>query len=94
MKKKYVVPKSKLIAINLKESIAISGGVDSVEGSSSIRFTSQQDGCRDFYTGIVGVKATGTTYKHYYEDFRNQVNSNMGSMEYLTAWFTCYNDGF
>lgn len=94
MKKNYIVPESKLIVINLKESIAISGGVDAVEGTSSIRFTSQQDGCRDFYTGILSVTATGTTYKHYYEDFRAQVNNNTSSLEHLTAWFTCYNDGF
>lgn len=94
MKKKYVVPESKLIAINLEESIAISGGVDSVEGSASITFSSQKDGCRDFYTRFVPVQSTGTGFLDYYNDFRNQVNSNMANIEYLTAWFSCYNGGF
>lgn len=94
MKKKYVAPESKLIAINLKESIAISGGVDSVEGSASITFSSQRDGCRDFYTKVVPVSAAGTTFMDYYNDFRNQVQANFTSMEYLGAWFSCYNQGF
>ncbi len=90
MKKKYIVPESKLIVLNLKESIAISGGVDSVEGSSSITFTSAQDGCRDFYTRVVKVQATGTTFVDYYKDFRSQVEANATNMEYLLAWLNCH----
>lgn len=94
MKKKYIVPESKLIAINLNESIAISGGIDSVEGSASITFSSQRDGCRDFYTKVVKVKTSGTSFIDYYTDFRGQVEQNMTDMTYLGAWFSCYNQGF
>lgn len=94
MKKKYIAPESKLIAINLKESIAISGGIDSVEGSASISFTSTMDGCRDLYTGVVKQEATGTSFIDYYNDFRQKVQDNFANMDYLGAWFKCYNQGF
>ena len=94
MKKKYIAPESKLIAINLKESIAVSGGIDAVEGSASISFTSQRDGCRDLYTGVVKQEANGTTFMDYYTDFRDKVQSNFTNMDYLGAWFKCYNQGF
>lgn len=93
MKKEYVAPESKLIAINLKESIAISGGADSVEGSASITFSSMMDGCRDFYTKVVPVEANGTTFMDYYNDFRTKVEEK-NNLEYLSAWFSCYNNGF
>lgn len=94
MKKKYIAPESKLIAINLKESIAISGGIDSVEGSASISFTSTMDGCRDLYTGVVKQEAKGTSFIDYYNDFRQKVQDNFSNMDYLGAWFKCYNQGF
>lgn len=86
MKKKYVVPESKLIAINLNESIAVSGGVDEVGGAAVIQFSSAQDGCRDLYTNLLEVTAKGTDFIDYYDDLMFKVE-NEGAFE---AYFRCF----
>ena len=73
MKKTYVVPESKLIAINIKESIAVaSGGISEVAGSAIIKFTHEIDGCRGYYTGVMSapVKNTTTSFIDYYNELR------------------------
>jgi len=73
MKKEYVVPESKLIAINIKESIAAaSGGISEVAGSAIIKFTHEIDGCRGYYTGIMSapVKNTTESFMAYYNELR------------------------
>lgn len=86
MKKKYVVPESKLIAINIEESIAVSGGVDEVGGMAVIQFTEMLDGCRKYYTGLAEVKTSGTDFLDYYDDFNNLVAQTQNFM----AWFNCF----
>lgn len=71
MKKKYIVPESKLIVINLNEGIAaVSGGISEVSGSAVIKFTHDLDGCRGRYTGVEGatVSPNITTFMDYYEE--------------------------
>lgn len=71
MKKKYVVPESNLIVINLNEGIAaVSGGISEVSGSAVIRFTHNIDGCRGRYTGIESAKVDQsiTTFMGYYNE--------------------------
>lgn len=71
MKKKYIVPESKLIVINLNEGIAaVSGGISEVSGAAVIRFTHNIDGCRGRYTGVEGadVSPSITTFMGYYEE--------------------------
>lgn len=73
MKKEYVVPESKLIAINIKESIAIaSGGISEVAGSAIIKFTHEIDGCRGYYTAVMSapVKNTSTSFIDFYNELR------------------------
>lgn len=91
MKKEYVVPKSKLIALNLNESIAISGGVDEVGGMSVIRFHSSQDGCRRLYTERLPVSEelwTGGNFGDYYNDFLGKVEQH-GALGF-EAYFYCF----
>ena len=74
MKKEYVVPESKLIAINIKESIAAaSGGISEIAGAAIIKFTHQVDGCRGYYMGVMSaeVKATGDKFLDYYDELRS-----------------------
>ena len=89
MKKKYVAPESKLIALNLNESIAASLGSDQVGGMAVIQFKNVVDGCRELYTGRLAVSQnlSGTDFIHYYNDFMNQV-MNTGNFE---AYFYCFN---
>ena len=73
MKKTYVVPESKLIAINIKESIAAaSGGISEVSGSAIIKFTHEIDGCRGYYMGVMSapVKNTSPSFMDYYNELR------------------------
>lgn len=73
MKKKYVVPESKLIAINIKESIAaVSGGISEVAGAAVIKFTHEVDGCRGYYMGIMSaeVKVSTGKFLDYYDELR------------------------
>ena len=73
MKKTYVVPESKLIAINITESIAIaSGGISEIAGAAIIKFTHEVDGCRGYYTGIMSapVKQNSTNFLDYYNELR------------------------
>ena len=91
MKKTYVVPESKLIALNLSESIAVSGGIDEVGGMSVIRFYSEQDGCRKTYTERLPVKEelwTGGDFGMYYNDFLEQVELN-GPLGF-EAYYYCF----
>ncbi len=69
MKKKYIVPESRLFAINLNESIAaVSGGVSEVQGSAVIKFTHEMDGCRGYYTGdlTASVDSSISSFADYY----------------------------
>ncbi len=71
MKKKYIVPESKLFAINLNESIAAaSGGISEVSGAAVIKFTHDMDGCRGYYTGVTSAKVEtqGTAFLDYYNE--------------------------
>lgn len=91
MKKEYVVPKSKLIALNLNESIAVSGGVDEVGGMSVIRFYSSTDGCRKTYTERLPVSEelqAGGNFGDYYNDFLAKVEIN-GALGF-EAYFYCF----
>ncbi len=85
MKKSYVPPESKLIAININENIAYSGE-DEVDAMAGIHFTIEIDGCREMYTNIAPVTTTGTKFMDYYNDLRYQVETN-GMFE---AWFRCF----
>lgn len=88
MKKKYVAPESKLIALNLNESIAASAGDDVVGGMAVIQFKNVIDGCRELYTGRIPVSNNleGTDFIHYYNDFMSAVK-NTGNFE---AYFYCF----
>lgn len=71
MKKTYIVPESKMIAINLNEGIAaVSGGISEVSGSAVIKFTHDMDGCRGRYTGVESAKVSPsiTSFMGYYEE--------------------------
>lgn len=90
MKKKYVAPESKLIALNLNESIAISGGVSEVGGMAVLKFYSTHDGCRRLYTERVAVSEhlwAGGEFLDYYNDFMSKVQAQ-GAYE---AYFMCFN---
>ncbi len=89
MKKKYVAPESKLIALNLNESIAASAGSDLVGGMAVIKFENALDGCREMYTGKVAVSKDlpGTDFIHYYNDLMAKVQE-LGAYE---AYFFCFN---
>ncbi len=70
MKKTYIVPESRLIAINLNEGIAaVSGGISEVSGAAVIKFTHDMDGCRGRYTGVESAKVDPSisTFVQYYE---------------------------
>lgn len=74
MKKSYVVPESKLIAINIKEGIAaVSGGISEVSGAAIIKFTHEVDGCRGYYMGVMSAEVKTTTGKFldYYNELRS-----------------------
>lgn len=89
MKKKYVAPESKLIALNLNESIAISGGIDEVGGMAVIKFHSGSDGCRLTYTDRIEVSSHlqgGGDFIDYYNDFMGLVKQT-GNYE---AYFFCF----
>ncbi len=85
MRKAYVTPESKLVAININESIAYSGQ-DEVDGMASINFTVDIDDCRELYTNSAPVTTTGTKFMDYYNDLMNQVELN-GMYE---AYFNCF----
>lgn len=90
MKKKYVAPESKLIALNLNESIAMSGGISEVGGMAVLKFYANQDGCRKLYTERVAVSdhlLAGGDFLDYYNDFMGKVQAQ-GAFE---AYFMCFN---
>ncbi len=69
MKKKYIVPESRLFSINVKESIAMaSSGIAEVTGSAVITFTQHMDGCRGLYSGVANavVDPTIDSFGGYY----------------------------
>lgn len=86
MKKNYVVPESKLIAVNMSERIAVSGGVSEVGGFAVIQFTQNFDGCRDLYTGLAQVTTNGTDFVDYYNDLMHQVETTLN----YEAYFKCF----
>lgn len=84
MKKEYIVPESKLFAINMSENIAISGGSSEISGSAVIKFTHTIDGCKQYYTGdtTAPVKVTSGMFGDYVLELRGYNNMN--------AYFNCY----
>ena len=89
MKKKYVAPESKLIALNITESIAASGGMSEIGGMAVIKFHSGQDGCRELYTNRLAVSdhlKGGANFIDYYNDFQMLVQQT-GMFE---ASFYCF----
>lgn len=73
MKKKYVVPESKLYAINIDENIAGSDvlmGDDMMSGQITIRFTYGSSPCREYYTNdtTAVVTITNGTFMDYYHE--------------------------
>lgn len=70
MKKKYIVPESKLFAVNLNENIAISGGASEISGSAVIRFKEVVDNCRGIYTDIQGATVSEglSSFLEYYNE--------------------------
>ena len=86
MKKKYIKPESKLIVLNLNESIAASGGISEVGGAAVIQFSSMIDGCRQLYSNTIPVITNGNDFIDYYNDLMTQVQ-NSGMFE---AYFRCF----
>lgn len=84
MKKKYIIPESKLFAINMSESIAISGGISEISGSAVIKFTHSVDGCRLYYTGdtTAPVNVSSGVFGDYFRELKEYGNIN--------AYFNCY----
>ena len=73
MKKKYIVPESRLFAINMNESIASeSGGASEISGAAVIQFYEGYDGCRGVYTKTAGatVDPSCETFLDYYNDLQ------------------------
>lgn len=70
MKKKYIVPESRLFAINISESIAISGGSSEISGAAVIQFHEAFDGCRGIYTDTPSAKVDpgNETFLDYYNE--------------------------
>ena len=88
MKKKYVAPESKLIALNFKESIASSESGDMVSGMAVLKFHATVDACRETYTKRIPVgEGVGPDFIEYYNDFMSKVQST-GNFE---AYFYCFN---
>lgn len=89
MKKKYVAPQSKLIALNLNESIAVSAGDDIIAGMSVIKFSANIDGCRQLYTERIPVSEglqAGADFMDYYNEFLDLVTQNSA----FEAYFYCF----
>ncbi len=86
MKKSYVAPESRLIAVSLAENIAYSSGVDEVGGTITIMFTEGFDGCRERYTDLIEVKTNGTDFMDYYHDLEQLVRET----GVFQAWFDCF----
>lgn len=73
MKKKYVIPESRLFAINMSESIADkSGGSSEISGAAVIQFYEAYDGCRGVYTKTASaiVDPSCETFFDYYTDLQ------------------------
>lgn len=82
MKKKYIVPESRLFVLNIKENIAgsdaIFDGQDQIESNVVIRFTVDTDPCRVNYTDCetAPVRVAGTAFKDYYGDLMDYGATN------------------
>lgn len=73
MKKKYIVPESRLFAINMTENIAaMSGGSSEISGAAVIQFYEMYDGCRGIYTETPGAKVdpSASTFLDFYQDLQ------------------------
>lgn len=74
MKKKYIVPESRVFAINMNESIATeSGGASEISGAAVIQFYEAYDGCRGIYTKTPGayVDPDCKTFLDFYNDLQS-----------------------
>ncbi len=82
MKKKYIVPESRLYVLNIQENIAGSDalydGQDQIESNVVIKFTVDTDPCRVYYTDsdLAPVRVTGNLFKDYYGDLMNYGATN------------------
>ncbi len=90
MKKKYVVPESKLYAINIKENIAGSDlmtGDDAMSGQITIRFTHGGSPCREYYTGDMTavVTITNGNFMDYYHELYAYAKKN--PITYLNCFY-------
>ena len=73
MKKKYIVPESKLFSINMTENIAaVSGASSEISGAAVIQFYEYVDGCRGIYTETKGatVDPNASSFFDYYQDMQ------------------------
>ena len=93
MKKPYVVPESRLFAINLNENIAASGqiynGDDQISASAVIKFTQGMEPCRDVYTDLIDVSPEvkgQSSFLAYYNDLSSLVEKS-GKFE---AFYRCF----
>ncbi len=73
MKKSYVVPKSRLYALKMKENIAdsVTQGDDVVNDFLIIMFTQNTDPCRGLYTGVESAPntlGTNATFGEYFDE--------------------------
>ena len=89
MKKKYIRPESRLYAINLSENIAssdVEGSGDLVNGNMVIKFTSDGNGCRGYYSGITTAPVTVTgTFNDYYKELNSIVESTFNYFLYFNC---------
>ncbi len=90
MKKTYVVPESKLYAINISENIAgsdvLDSGDDMISTNAVITFTYGSDPCRGYYTNdtTAPVTVTGDAFAPYYNELREYGKKN------LLVYFNCF----
>ncbi len=88
MKKKYIVPESRLFSINVKESIAMaSAGLSETSGAAIIHFTQHIDGCRGLYTGIPTAVVDPAITE--FEDYYKQLHAYGAD-----AYFNCFGYSF
>ncbi len=78
MKKDYIIPESRLFAINISENIADSiggdmGGSSEISGSAVIQFYQYSDGCRKIYTKIEQAPVNPNNVN--FIDFYNEILS-------------------
>lgn len=93
MKKHYIVPESKIFAINLKENIAASmfnnNGDDSISATAVIKFTQTIDPCRECYTGLLNV-SDYVKGSNSFLDYYNDLNTLVAQGSNYEAYYKCF----